>query len=116
MRVKRGAQIHREDGVPLLRWKLVNRSDVLDASVVHEDVNATENLRRLRDHRLDLRWALHVCTRVDYPHTVLLFQVRANALDLVRVPEAVEHHIGACARQRSRDAETDAAGGTSDDG
>ena len=44
MRMKRGAQVDRDDRVPPVLGKIVDLGDVLDAGIVDQDVDAAEAL------------------------------------------------------------------------
>ena len=53
-RVKRGGEIDRDDGVPLVDGKFVDRCYELDTGVVDQDIDRSELSERLGDHRFDL--------------------------------------------------------------
>ena len=52
--VKGARQIDRQDRIPFVDRKFLDRRDVLNAGIVDEDIDAAEFFARLLDHRLDL--------------------------------------------------------------
>jgi hypothetical protein len=106
------AEVDRDDRVPLGGGKLLDRRHVLDAGVVDEDVDAAELGLRVGHHRLDLGRLAHVGPVVAGLHAER-GHLGARRLEFA---EAVEHHVGALARQAQRDAVADAAGGAGDEG
>jgi hypothetical protein len=60
-------------------------------------------------HVGDLGGFRHVGAVVGRPHAVALLEVGAQRLDLARVAEAVQHHVGALAREGLGDSPADAA-------
>ena len=89
--------------------KLVDRGDVLDARVVHEDVHAAELARRLRDHRRDIGGLRHVGRAVGGLHPVSGVELGDELVDQRGVAESIQEDVGAVGRERARDAESDAA-------
>ena len=89
--------------------KLLDRRDVLDAGVVHQDVHAAQLARRLGDHPRDLDGLRHVGGAVGRLHLVLGPELRDQLVDQRLVAESVQHDVRAGGRERPRDAEPDAA-------
>ena len=75
-----------------------------------------EHVDGLADHAFDRLGLAHVGRRIDDLGVGALRQLRARLLDLQRLAEAVQHDVGARAREGFGDAEPDAAGRAGDDG
>jgi hypothetical protein len=110
--VERTGQVDRDDGVPALDGEILDASNMLDAGVVDQNVDAAEIGGSVGHHRLDLGWLAHVGT-VE-PH---LDAQRGNlgARALV-IAKAVEHDVRTLARQRLCNPQADAAGGAGNEG
>ena len=63
--VERRRQIGGDDLIPLLDREFLDRRDVLNAGIVHQDVERAERLLAGLDHGSDLVGLGHVSTRVD---------------------------------------------------
>ena len=98
------------------RRKILDRRDELDAGVVDHDVDGSELLGRVPDHRLDLVALRHVGAVVDALDLELALDLGALFLDRLRIAEAVDHHVRAFLGERAGDGEADPAGGAGDDG
>jgi hypothetical protein len=96
--------------------KLLDRRDVLDAGVVHQDVDAAHRRLRLLDQRAAVRALRHVGGDIDRPHVVFLRDAAGDRMVLVAVGERVQHHVRAQPRQFLGDPEADARIGAGDDG
>ena len=107
--VKRGREVDRDDRIPLLDRKLLDRRDVLDAGIVHEDVHPAQLARGLRHHRRDLGGLRHVGRAVVDLHLVLRPELGDELVDLRLVAEAVQHHVRSGGGEGARDAKADAA-------
>jgi len=88
---------------------------VLDAGIVDEDVEPAEFSQSRFDHLGDRVRLRHVGGGIVDANAVILGDAFACRLDLLRLAEAVQHHVGARAGQRARDAEPDAAGRAGDE-
>lgn len=108
-------QVDRDHGVPPLDRKALDRRDVLDAGVVHEDVDASVPRIDVRDHGLDLVGFRQVGAFVVDVDAVFGREFRSQSLDLRRITETVEHETGATTRERLCDTQSDAAGRAGDE-
>ena len=113
-RVEGRGQIDGNDRVPLLDGELLHGRHVLDAGVVHQDVDRAEVALRLGDHLRDLIVAEHVC-RVEGDAGGMLFDLGDSLLVVLLGAEPVENHVGAVLGERMGDAQTDARGRPGDD-
>ena len=83
--------------------KFFDRIDVLNAGVVHQDVDAAEFGPGLIDHLLDLVGIGDIGAGIHHANIVLPLEIAHDFVDLVGRAEAVEHDIGAGSRRaRSR--------------
>jgi len=114
-RMKRRRKVDRNDLVPLLDGKFLDRRDVLDACVVHQDVAGAELRFRGLDHLGDLGGLRHVGRRVDRLHAEFLFDAGAFLLDLGGGAESVDQHIGAVLGEGAGNTQPDARRGAGDD-
>jgi len=103
-----------KDRVPFLDRKLIQRRDVLNAGVVDENVKLAVFGERGRDHLRDLLGSGHVRRRIVDLDAGLGGDPGPRAGDFGSLAESVQHHGGAGLRQRTRNAETNAAGGAGD--
>ena len=108
--VEGGRQVDGDDLVPLLGRELLDRRHVLDAGIVDEDVDRPEGCLGLPDHAGDLVRLRHVGRRMDGLDAELGLDAAPRALDLARIAEAVEDHVGAFFGHGPGDGEADAAG------
>jgi hypothetical protein len=104
-----------DDRVPLSDREFLDRRDMLDAGIVHQDVESAVGFDRRFDHFRDLRRLGHVGRRMDGVHGVVRGQLRGGLGDLLPVAEAVEHHRRAVRGERAGDGESDAAGRSGDE-
>src|SRR5882724_6233673 len=111
--MKRGREVDREDRVPLIDRKVLDARDMLNARVVDQNIDPAKGFFGLAHHRFDLRRLAHVCTVVQRAHTECL-QFLLNRRDRARVAEAIQHDVGAVARERARDTQPYPARGTRD--
>src|SRR5687767_10612191 len=108
------AEVQRDDQVPLVERKFLDRRNMLHARVVDQDVDAAEGLRRLRHHRLYLINPAEVMPQVEGPRPADRLETQALFLYRVAVAETVDDDIRALPGQRPRIGETNARGGASD--
>ena len=94
--------------------KSCRRRHVLDAGIVDEDVEPAEFAQSCFDHRADRVRFRHVGGGVVDANVVILGDAFARSFNLLRLAEAVQHHVGASPGERAGDAETDAAGRAGD--
>ena len=114
--VECGEQVDREDCVPFVVGKLLDRRDVLDAGVVDDDVDLAELGACQLGHRTNLVRTAHVGARVAHLHAVLALHFGTRELDLVGIAEAVQQDVGALFGQAAGDAQADPAGRPGNDG
>ena len=100
----------RDDRVPLLDRKLLDRRHELDAGIVDEDIDRTEGLFAERDHFGDLGGLGHVGGRMHRLDLEIGLDAGALLLDIGRRAHAVENDIGAGAGESARISQSDAAG------
>src|SRR3984957_2443254 len=100
-------QIDGDDHVPFLDRELLDRRHVLDAGIVHQDIDAAQCLLRALDHADDLRRLAHVGARIDRFDPEVLLDAGPFGLDRGRVAEAVDHDVGALLGERARDGKPD---------
>jgi len=105
-------EVDREDRVPALHGELVHGGDVLDARVVHQDVERAELLLGGLHHFEDLRRLRHVRGMVERAHAVVLHDPREQGLDGPGLAQAVHHQVGAPGSEGAGDAQPDAARGS----
>jgi len=108
-RVEGCRQVDRDDGVPAVGGKALDRRDVLDARVVDQDVDAGAARLETCEQRFDVGRPGEVGRFVIDAHAVGAGEFDAQSFDLVRIAEPVDHEVGALARERARDAQADAA-------
>jgi hypothetical protein len=114
MEVRR--QVDGDHRIPFVVGKFVDRGDVLDAGVVHQDVHPAELRHGMGDQLAHFGRLREIGAVIADPHLVLRRQLFAERLNGRLVAETVQHHIRARTRKRARDAEADAAGRAGDDG
>ncbi|KAG1448918.1 hypothetical protein G6F57_016736 [Rhizopus arrhizus] len=103
-------EIQRQDRIPLFGGKFLDRCGVLNARVVHQNVDAAHLRNGVLDHSAHRLASRKVGAIMRDPHAELGFQVGTNAFDLRRIAEPIQHDVGALPRQRGGDAKTDTAG------
>lgn len=94
----------------MLRRKVLDRGDKLDAGVVDQDVEPAENPLGVGHQPRRLTHPAQIGVMRMHLHAGLPGQGRAQLLDLGGRPEPVQHHVRALASQRPGQAEPDAAG------
>ena len=104
------------NGGPFFVGKLIDGRDVLDAGVVDEDVDGTEFRFGSGDESRDFVGLAHIGTVIGNGHAVLVGDFRANFFDFSGITKTVEHDMSSLLSESSRDAQTDPAGGSGDDG
>ena len=116
--VERTAQVDGDDGVPALRGKVLEARHVLNASVVDQNIHWAELCCSELEHIFNIRRTRHISAVVLHRHGCAAAvrggqHFSAWAFD---VAKAVEHDVGALARQRFSDTQTNTAGRTGDEG
>ncbi len=114
--VKGAREIDGDDRVPFVDRKFLDRIDVLNAGVVHQDIDAAEFGPGLIDHLLDLVGIGNIGARIHHADIVLPLEIADDFVDLVGRAEAVEHDIGAGPGKPGGDTEPNTAGRAGDDG
>jgi hypothetical protein len=109
--VEGAGQVDGDDGVPAVDRKVLDVGHMLDAGVVDQHVHAAKGLGRKGHHGFDLGRLAHVGAVVGRLHA----QRFDCGLGAHHVAKAVEHDVGALARQAQGHAQADAAGGTGDE-
>ena len=108
--MKGGRQIDRHDGVPLFGRKLLQRRNVLDAGIVHKNVEPAVGLQYGFDHLADGGWLRHVGGGISRADFELRDDFRLRARDLVGLAEPVEDDVRTGGGQGLCNAQSDAAG------
>jgi hypothetical protein len=108
--MKRAGEVDRDDRVPTFDREVLDLGDVLDAGVVHEDVDAAELRCGELHHVLDLAGFAHVGTVVLGANTER-FDL---GLGCFGIAEAVEHDVCALLGESLGNGEANAAGGPRD--
>ena len=110
-----GTQVGREDEVPGLGRELGDRSDVLRAGIVDEDVGRPPPSGDGIDEGIGVVRPAEIGALEHHLDAARVGDLRLQCLDLVREPAAVENDPAAFRGQRAGDAETDAAGRAGND-
>jgi len=105
-------EIQREDRIPLLDGKFLDRRGVLDTCIVHQDVDAPHLRNGVVNHSAHRLATGKIGAIMRHPYAELSFQVGTDAFDLRRIAESVQHDIDASPRQRGGNAKADTAGGS----
>ena len=113
-RMKRRRQVDRQDRVPFLDRKMLERSDMLDAGIVDQDIEPPVTGDGSRDHLGDRITAGHVGRGIADLDAEIGSDLIAGFGDLGRDAETVQHHRGTRFRQRTGNPEPDATGRTRD--
>lgn len=91
--VKVRAQVEGDDFFPHFIWELLNFVNVLDSSVVDQDINSTELLGGLFDDTLGIRRFGQICVD-EFSLDSIAADLRFNLLDLCIRCESVENDVG----------------------
>lgn len=113
--MERGGKIDGDDRIPFLGGKILDIGDILNASVIDDDIDRTKGFFRLGDKRIDLLRLGHIGTVIDRLHAEVLFNGEAVFLDLRRITETVQHDIRAGFGEGMGDALSDTTCRTGDD-
>ncbi len=105
------AHVDRDDGVPALNGEVLDSGHVLDARVVHQNVDAAKLGSGVFHHVFNFRRFAHVGPVVGHFHAEC-GDFGFRALD---VAKAVEDDVGALLGQGFGDAKAYAAGGPGDE-
>lgn|GEM_PF-6353521 len=93
--MKRRRKVDVDDLLPLLRRKILDRRDELNAGVVNENVDRSEFALGVAYHVRDVLGARHIGRRVKARHVEVLLYPGALSLDVCCIAEAVDNDIGA---------------------
>jgi hypothetical protein len=113
-RMEGGGKIDRNDRVPFLDRKVLDRRDELYAGVVDENIDRTELALSVSDHGRNFRGLAHVGAVIKRLDAEVLFDGGAFFLDRSGVAHAIDHDIRAVLSQHARDGEANAAGRAGD--
>jgi len=100
----------RQDRVPFLDRKLLERRDVLDAGIVDQNIEPPVTGDGSRDHLGDRLPTRHVCRGIADRDAEIGGDLIPGFGDLGREAKTVQHHRRAGLRQRAGNPEPDAAG------
>src|SRR6516164_4576481 len=106
-----GRQINGQDLIPFFGRKSLQGRDVLDTSIVDEDVEPAVLEERRADHVANGRGLGHVGGRIADLHAVFPGKVIPGLGDLIDGAKAVQHDRGTGPRECTSDAKADSAGG-----
>ena len=109
--VEHGRQVHRDDGIPAIFGKRLERGDMLDAGVVDQNVDRASAF----DHCGDRGGLAQVRGVVHDGHAVA-GKVVLQLAGMLRRGNAVERDRGALGSEFSGNGQSDAAGRSSDEG
>ncbi|MNV63233.1 hypothetical protein D3C71_1558160 [compost metagenome] len=113
--VEGAGQIDGNHRIPALGREVLDRRDMLDAGIVHQDVDLAEVAHAVIDHIFDIGHARHIGAVVGH----LGAQGPARGLDLgarsFDIAKTVEHDVRALLCQGLGNAKAYAAGGSSDE-
>ncbi|MNV33008.1 hypothetical protein D3C71_1243620 [compost metagenome] len=84
---------------------------MLDARIVHQNIDAPHLRHGVVDHVPNGVAARQVGAIVGHPYAELGFQVGTDAFDFLRIAKAIQHDVGTLPRQHRGNAKTDTAGG-----
>ncbi len=104
-RVECRRQIDRDDLVPFLDRKFLDRRDILDARIIDEDVDRAESRLGHLHHVGDLGGFRQIGGRIEGFDFAFALDTGAFGLDLGLVAKAVEHDVDARAREGARNSE-----------
>ena len=90
--------------------KLLKRRHVLDAGIIDQHVHAAEHVDCHLHHLGDLLGPGHVGGGIGHRHAEIRPDARLRCLDLLLIAETVEDYGRARLRERTGNAEPDAAG------
>ena len=104
--VEGAGQVDGDDGVPALNREVFDAGDVLDARVVHQDVDAAKGVGGELHHGFNLAGFAHVGAVVSHFHA----QCSNFGLGAFGITKTVQNNVGALLGQCLGDAQTDTAG------
>ena len=93
--VESAAQVDGQHRVPFIDWKVFNFCNVLNAGVIHQNVDAAELVGCKFHHGFDLGGLAHVGAVVGHLHT----QGADRSFGAFDVAKTVEHDIGTACGQ-----------------
>ena len=106
--VKGGRQIDGDDGVPAIRRELLDGSDVLDASVVDEDIDEAISLFSAMDERGALIGVGEVGGVIEDIHVMLQPETLRKRLGLIPSGDAIDDEAASGGGERLREGKADA--------
>jgi len=110
--VKYGGKVERDDCIPLLVGKILDRCHMLDPGIVHQNIDRAEVSFGPRHQSPDLRRAGQIRPVECDANTKLPAKRGPQILDFRCVAEPVQHDVRTLCSQRTRNAKTDTAGRT----
>gem|GEM_PF-3357564 len=114
--VKGRGQVDRDDRVPFAGREILDLLDILDARIVHEDIDLPEGLRRALDQGGAILGLRHIRTDIAHFGPGFGGQCFGHAARFVGMGMIVDDDLAALLRENLRDPEADAAGRAGHDG
>ena len=102
------------EGIPLFNGEVLHRGHVLDAGVVHQDVDAAKFGLSVGHHGFDVGHLGHVRAVVAHTDAMGAARVQHFCLGAFGIAKAIENDVCALCGQLLGNAQTDAAGRASD--
>src|SRR5690606_46016 len=102
------------DGVPAFDGEIFDQGRVLNARVVHEDVDAAQHFDCFLYELPGVFTLGEISMQIMCSYTEFAFNRRAGALDFGCIAEAVDHDVCAVTRQLPGDGQANTTGGTRD--
>jgi hypothetical protein len=107
-RVESRRQVERDDQVPAIDRELIDRRDMLHASIVDEDIDPAEIRLGLAEQLFDRLGPGQIGIAVRRLGSARTLQFLPDLLDLGGIAEAVQHDARPFRRERPRAGEADA--------
>ena len=115
-RVEGGVEVERDDEVPFVERKFLDRRDMLHAGIVDEDIHPAERIGGVLHHRFDLVDLGQVMAGIERLRAGERFEALPFLFDRVLIAEAVDDDVRAFARQSLGIGEANARSGAGDQG
>ena len=103
-------EVQRDHVVPSLWRKLGQGRDVLDASIIHQDVDASERLVREGDQLMDLFGPGEIGAVIADVDVIVRGEPVLDRLDLGGITKSVQEHAGSRGGELLGDSQADSAG------